>query len=80
MRRATKVEVGQKFHAIGTVTGTPTFAYEVQAVFESRVDHIAYVRLVQVGDPTQTKSIAVASLLNPRHFVPVPPDRPAQVA
>jgi hypothetical protein len=73
MKRAVKIEVGQRFQAIGAVTGMPTYTYEVQALFRSRVDQVAYVRLAQVGDRTQTKSIAVAMLLHPRHFVALPP-------
>jgi hypothetical protein len=82
MKRAAKVEVGQKFQAIGTVTGTPTYTYQVQALFRSRVDQVAYVRLVQVGDPTQTKSIAVTTLVNPRHFIPLaaPAEKRPEVA
>ena len=77
MKRAVKVEVGQRFQAIGTVTGTPTFGYEVQAVFCSPLDQVTYARLVQIGDKTRIKSIAVASLVNPRHFIPLPTPKAA---
>ncbi len=71
MKRAQQVEVGQRFQSIGTVTGTPVFTYEVQAVFTSNVDKVRYVRLVSVDDKTQVKSVASSSLLNPRHFIRV---------
>jgi hypothetical protein len=71
MKQMAKVEVGQKFRSIGTVTGTPVFTYEVQALFRSRVDQVDYARLALVDDHTQLKSIATAVLLNPRHFIPL---------
>jgi hypothetical protein len=71
MKRVNKVEIGQRFEAIGAVRGMPTFGYEVQAVFRSAIDHIDYARLVQLGDPTRTKTISVLALLDPRHFAPL---------
>jgi hypothetical protein len=71
MKQVPQVEVGQRFQSIGTITGTPAFTYEVQAVFTSKVDQLPYVRLVAVDDKTQMKSVASSILLNPRHFVPV---------
>jgi hypothetical protein len=70
MKRVMQVEVGQRFQSIGTITGTPAFTYEVQAVFISSVDQVRYARLVSVDDRTQTKSVASAILLNRRHFIP----------
>jgi hypothetical protein len=66
-----KIEIGQRFQSIGTVTRAPAFTYEVKALFRSKVDDVDYARLVQIGEPTQQKSISAAMLRNPRHFVPV---------
>jgi hypothetical protein len=71
MKRLEKIEIGQRFQSIGTVTRTPAFTYEVKALFRSKVDDVDYARLVQIGEPTQQKSISAAMLRNPRHFVPV---------
>ena len=75
MKRITKVQVGQKFRAIG-VTGKPTYTYQVQAMFRSNIDEHDYARLVEMIDQTRTKTIAVATLMDPRHFVPLPVDGP----
>jgi hypothetical protein len=71
MKRMEKIEIGQRFQSIGTVTRAPAFTYEVKALFRSKVDDVDYARLVQIGEPTQQKSISAAMLRNPRHFVPV---------
>jgi hypothetical protein len=71
MKRLEKIEIGQRFQSIGTVTRSPAFTYEVQALFRSKVDDVDYARLVQIGEPTQQKSISAAMLHNPRHFLPV---------
>lgn len=71
MKQIAKVEIGQRFQSVGTVTRVPAFIYEVQALFRSKVDDIDYARLVQIGEPTRLKSISAAMLLNPRHFVPL---------
>ena len=70
MKRIVKIEVGQKFRSIG-VTGRPTYAYEVQAIFRSSIDQRDYARLVEILDRTRTKTIALATLLDPRHFQPL---------
>lgn len=70
MKRVTKVAVGQRFRSIG-VTGKPTYAYEVQVTFRSSVDQRDYVRLVEIADPTRTKTLALATLQDPRHFVAI---------
>ena len=75
MKRISKVQVGQKFRAIG-VTGKPTYTYEVQAMFRSNIDEHDYARLVEMIDQTRTKTIAVVTLMDPRHFVPLPVDGP----
>lgn len=71
MKQIAKVEIGQRFQSIG-LTGKPTGAYEVQALFRSRVDRLDYARIVDLSDSTHTKVFAVAALVNPRHFVPMP--------
>ena len=71
MKRINKVQVGQKFRAID-VTGKPTYAYEVQAMFRSSIDQHEYARLVELVDRTRTKTIAVATLMDPRDYVPMP--------
>src|SRR5260370_32043463 len=73
MKRISKVEVGQRFRAIG-VTGKPTYAYEIQAIFRSNIDQHEYARLVEIVDRTPTKTIAVATLVHPRDYVPMPLD------
>lgn len=82
MKQVLKIEIGQRFQSIGAVTRTPAFAYEVQGVYRSKIDQVAYARLVLVGDPTQTKSISVATLLNPAQFRPLPsaPESQSKVA
>lgn len=76
MRRLKKVEVGQRFQSIGAVTGTPAMIYEVHALFRSRIDGLDYARIATPEDPSALKSIAVATLLNPRQFAPVEGARP----
>lgn len=73
MKRISKVQVGQRFRAIG-VTGKPTYTYEVQAMFRSNIDEHDYARLVEMIDQTRTKTIAVATLMDPRHFTLLPAD------
>ena len=73
MKRISKVQVGQRFRAIG-VTGKPTYAYEVEAMFRSNIDEHEYARLVEIIDRTRTKTIAVATLMDPRDYVPLPLD------
>ena len=73
MKRISKVAVGQRYRSIG-VTGKPTYTFEVQTTFRSSVDQREYVRLVEVADPTRTKTLALATLQDPRHFVAIPTD------
>jgi len=73
-KQRTKVEIGQQYQSVGTVTGTPVFTYRVADLFKSKVDHVEYARLSQIGDPSRSKSVAAAVLLNPRHFIPVAGD------
>ena len=70
MKRMSKVTVGQRFRSIG-VTGKPTYAFEVQMTFRSSVDQREYARLVELADPTRTKTLALATLQDPRHFVAI---------
>lgn len=79
MKRISKATVGQRFRSIG-VTGKPTYTYEVQVTFHSNVDQRDYARLVEIADRTRTKTLALAALLDPRHFVALPPDGEAQSA
>jgi hypothetical protein len=69
MKRTVKIEAGQKFRSIG-VTGRPTYVYVVEAIFRSTIDQRDYARLVEALDRTHTKTIALATLLDPRHFQP----------
>jgi hypothetical protein len=71
MKRIVKVEPGQKFRSIG-VTGMTTYAYEVEAVFRSNIDQHDYARLVDLVDRTHTKTIALSTVLDLRHFLPMP--------
>ena len=73
MKRISKVQMGQRFRSIG-VTGRPTYVYEVQAMFRSTVDQHDYARLVETVDRTRTKTICLATLMDPRHFMPLPAD------
>jgi hypothetical protein len=73
MKRLSKVAVGQRFRSIG-VTGKPTYAFEVQMTFRSSVDQREYARLVEIADPTRTKTLALATLQDPRHFVAIQPE------
>ncbi len=79
MKRISKVQTGQRFRSIG-VTGRPTYAYEVQAIFRSNVDQHDYARLVETVDRTRTKTICLATLMDPRHFVPLPSDSPSSAS
>jgi hypothetical protein len=72
MKYSAKIEIGQRFRSIG-VTGKPTGAYEVQALFRSRVDRLDYARIVDLNDSSHTKVFAIDALVNPRHFLPMPP-------
>jgi hypothetical protein len=67
MKRIVKIEVGQKLRSIG-VTGRPTYVYVVDAIFRSNIDQREYARLVEAVDRTHTKTIVLATLLDPRHF------------
>lgn len=71
MKQRLKVEVGQRYQSVGTITGTPVFTYRVAELFQSKVDKMEYARLEQVDEPSRSKSIAAAALLNTRHFIPV---------
>ena len=75
MKQSAKIEIGQRFQSIG-VTGKPTGAYEVQALFRSRVDRLDYARIVDLSDRRHTKVFAIAALVNPRHFLPMTPSKP----
>lgn len=68
MKQAKTIEIGQRFRSIGAVTRAPAYTYEVRALFRSTIDNLHYARLILIDDPSQTKSIAVSALLNPRHF------------
>jgi len=74
VKQRTKVEVGQRYRSVGTITGTPVFTYRVAELFFSKVDKVEYARLEQTDEPSRTKSIAAAALLNTRHFIPVADD------
>ena len=71
MKQRAKVEIGQHYQSVGTITGTPVFTYRVDHLFQSKVDKVEYARLTQIGDSSRCKSLAAAILLNPRHFIPV---------
>src|SRR5260370_11138173 len=77
MKRINKVQVGKRFRAIG-VTGKPTYAYEVEAMFRSNIDEHDYARLVEIVDRTRTNTIAVATLMDPPRYGPPPLDGAAQ--
>ena len=77
MKRISKVAVGQRFRSIG-VTGKPTYTFEVQTTFRSNVDQRDYVRLVELTNPTRTKTLALATLHDPRHFVAIPTEEESQ--
>lgn len=69
MKQRLKVEVGQRYQSVGTITGAPVFTYRVAELFQSKVDKMEYARLEQVDEPSRSKSIAAAALLNTRHFI-----------
>jgi len=71
VKQRAKVEVGQHYQSVGTITGAPVFTYRVEHLFQSKVDKVEYARLSQIGDTSRLKSVAAAILLNPRHFIPV---------
>lgn len=71
MKQHAKVEVGQHYQSVGAMTRAPAFTYRVVELFQSKFDKLEYARLVQVGDPSRSKSIAASVLLSPRHFLPV---------
>jgi hypothetical protein len=79
MKRMSKIAVGQRFRSIG-VTGKPTYAFEVQMTFRSSVDQREYAKLVQLDNPTRTKTLALAALQDPRHFVAIQPEDESQRA
>jgi len=78
MKIQPKVEVGQRYQSLGAVTRAPVFTYRVAQLFLSKFDKVEYARLEQIDDPTRSKSIAAAALLNPRYFKPV--DGPVESA
>ncbi len=71
MKQNAKVEIGQHYQSVGAMTRAPAFTYRVTELFQNKFDKLEYARLVQVGDPSRTKSIAASVLLSPRHFLPV---------
>lgn len=67
MSRNIRIEVGQRFHLIGSPP--PRIgSWKVAAVFKSTVDGVEYARLAQVNDPTRQKTIAVSALLDGRQY------------
>jgi hypothetical protein len=71
MKRATKVEIGQRFRSLG-VTGQVTGFCEVQSLFRSSIDRLDYARVVDVSDRSRTKVFGIAALTSPHHFLPMP--------
>jgi hypothetical protein len=67
MSRHIKIEVGQRFHLVGSVPAR-IGSWKVAAVFKSSVDGVEYARLAQVNDPTRQKTIAVSALLDGRQY------------
>jgi hypothetical protein len=67
MSRNIRIEVGQRFHLIGSPPAR-IGAWQVAAIFKSTVDGVEYARLAQVNDPTRQKTIAVSALLDGRQY------------
>jgi hypothetical protein len=67
MSRNVKIEVGQRFHLVGSPPAR-IGSWKVAAVFKSTVDGVEYARLAQVNDPTRQKTIAVSALLDGRQY------------
>jgi hypothetical protein len=71
MSRNIRIEVGQRFHLVGSSPariGSRIGSWKVDAVFKSTVDGVEYARLAQVNDPTRQKTIAVSALLDGRQY------------
>jgi hypothetical protein len=71
MKRAAKIEIGQRFGSLG-VGGKITGFYEVQALFRCNLDRLDYARIVDVGDRHHTKVLALGAMVDTRHFMPMP--------
>lgn len=68
MARAAEPEVGQRFRPVGRgMFGTAPSAWEVIQVFTG-IDGLPYVRLHKSDDPTQSKTMSLAVLADPRRF------------
>jgi hypothetical protein len=67
MSRNLRIEVGQRFHLVGSPPARIGL-WQVAAVFKSTVDGVEYARLAQVNDPTRQKTIAVSALLDGRQY------------
>jgi hypothetical protein len=67
MSRNIRIEVGQRFHLVGSPTAR-LGAWKVAAIFKSTVDGVEYARLAQVNDQTRQKTIAVSALLDGRQY------------
>ena len=67
MSRNIRIEVGQRFHLVGSPPARMG-SWEVASVFKSTVDGVEYARLAQVNDPTRQKTIAVSALLDGRQY------------
>lgn len=67
MSRNIRIEVGQRFHLVGSPPAR-IGSWKVAAVFKSSVDGVEYARLAQVNDPTRQKTIAVSALLDGRQY------------
>ena len=67
MSRTIRIEVGQRFHLVGS-SPARIGSWKVAAVFKSTVDGVEYARLAQVDDPTRQKTIAVSALLDGRQY------------
>jgi len=72
MKCFSKIEVGQRFSSVG-LTGKITGSYEVKELFRSTIDRRDYARIVDISDPSHTKVFALAALVDPRNFLPLPP-------
>jgi hypothetical protein len=68
MSRNIRIEVGQRFHLVGSPPAR-SGSWKVAAVFKSSVDGVEYARLAQVNDPTRQKTIAVSALLDGRQYI-----------
>ena len=68
MGRNIRIEVGQRFHLVGSPAAR-IGSWKVAAVFKSTVDGVEYARLAQVNEPTRQKTIAVSALLDGRQYM-----------